>query len=134
MHDVHGTAADVAGVTEVAQLLHGEENVVCADAGYTVVERQPEHEGRQVIWSVAARRSTYKHLSRRSVLYKAKRKIEGQGASTSDSGAPDPGDQTPVRLCKESLSRLSQEHGATDHAVCAIESVDGAPAIIDLCR
>ncbi len=34
MHHVHGTAANVADVTEVAHLLHGAENVVCADAGY----------------------------------------------------------------------------------------------------
>ena len=76
MHHVHGTAANVADVTEVADLLHGDENVVCADAGYTGVEKRPEHEGRQVIWQVAVRRSTYKHLSKRSVLYQAKRKIE----------------------------------------------------------
>jgi len=50
VHHVHGTAANVADVTEVAQLLHGEENVVCADAGYTGVEKRPAHEGRQVIW------------------------------------------------------------------------------------
>lgn len=29
-----------------------------------------------MIWQIAARRSTYKHLSKRSVLYKARRKIE----------------------------------------------------------
>lgn len=69
-------------MTEVAQLLHGEENVICADAGYTGVEKRPEHEGRQVIWQIAARRSTYKHLSRRGVLYKVKRKIEKIKAQT----------------------------------------------------
>ncbi len=63
-------------VTQVDQLLHGEENVVCADAGYTGVEKRPEHEGRQVIWQIAARRSTYKKHGKRSVLYKAIRKIE----------------------------------------------------------
>ncbi|WP_080963142.1 IS5 family transposase [Pseudomonas fluorescens] len=76
VHHVHGTAANVTDVTEVAQLLHGDENVICADAGYTGVEKRPEHEGRPVIWQIAARRSTYKHLSKRSVLYKARRKIE----------------------------------------------------------
>ncbi|MNC10158.1 Transposase DDE domain protein [compost metagenome] len=50
--------------------------MVCADAGYTGVEKRPEHEGRQVIWQIAARRSTYQKLGKRSVLYKAKRKIE----------------------------------------------------------
>ena len=76
VHSVVGTAANVADVTQVDKLLHGEENVVCADAGYTGVEKRPEHGGRQVIWQIAARRSTYKQLDKRSVLYKAKRKIE----------------------------------------------------------
>ncbi|WP_420492606.1 transposase [Pseudomonas savastanoi] len=60
----------------VAKLLHGEENVVCADAGYTGVEKREEHAGRKVIWQIAARRSTYKKHGKRSVLYKAIRKIE----------------------------------------------------------
>lgn len=71
-----GTATNVADVTQVDKLLHGEENMVGADAGYTGVEKRPEHEGHQVIRQVAARRSTYKKLEKRSVLYKAKRKIE----------------------------------------------------------
>ncbi|MCY1347717.1 Transposase DDE domain protein [compost metagenome] len=76
VHSAVGTAANVADVTQVGQLLHGEENVVCADAGYTGVEKRPEHEARQVIWQVAARRSIYQQLGKRSALYKAKRKIE----------------------------------------------------------
>lgn len=63
-------------ITQVDKLLHGNENVVCADAGYTGVEKRPEHAGREVIWQVAARRSTYKKLDKRSALYKAMRKIE----------------------------------------------------------
>ncbi len=76
VHSVVGTAANVADVTQVDKLLHGEENMVGADAGYPGVEKRPEHEGREVIWQIAARRSTYKKLSKRSALYKAKRKIE----------------------------------------------------------
>ena len=76
VHSVVGTAANVADITQVDKLLHGNENVVCADAGYTGVEKRPEHAGREVIWQVAARRSTYKKLDKRSALYKAKRKIE----------------------------------------------------------
>ncbi|MDA3256859.1 IS5 family transposase [Pseudomonas aeruginosa] len=72
VHSVVGTAANVADVTQVDKLLHGEENMVGADAGYTGVEKRPEHKGREVIWQIAARRSTYKN----SALYKAKRKIE----------------------------------------------------------
>ena len=76
VHSVVGTSANVADVTQVEQLLHGEENVVCADAGYTGVEKRAEHAGREVIWQVAARRSTYKKLGKSSALYKARRKIE----------------------------------------------------------
>ena len=76
VHSVVGTAANVADVTQVDKLLHGEENMVGADAGYTGVEKRPEHQGREVIWQIAARRSTYKKLSKRSALYKVKRKIE----------------------------------------------------------
>ena len=76
VHHVHGTAANVADITEVAHLLYGDENVICADAGYTGVEKRPEHEGRPVIWQIAARRSTYRHFSKRSMLYKARRKTE----------------------------------------------------------
>ena len=76
VHSVVGTAANVADVTQVEKLLHGEENMVGADAGYTGVEKRAEHEGREVIWQIAARRSTYRKLDKRSALYKAKRKIE----------------------------------------------------------
>ena len=76
VHSVVGTAANVADVTQVDKLLHGLESVVCADAGYTGVEKRSEHAGREVIWQVAARRSTYRKLGKNSPLYKAKRKIE----------------------------------------------------------
>ncbi len=76
VHSVVGTAANIADVTQADKLLHGEQNMVGADAGYTGVEKRPEYEGREVIWQIATRRSTYKKLSKRSALYKAKRKIE----------------------------------------------------------
>ncbi|UVE19027.1 IS5 family transposase [Pseudomonas sp. LS44] len=76
VHSVVSTAANVADVTQVDKLLHGTERVVCADAGYTGVEKRSEHEGRQLIWQIAARRSTYKKYGKRSLLYRIKRKIE----------------------------------------------------------
>jgi len=41
VHSVVGTAANVADVTQVDQLLHGEETYVSGDAGYTGVEKRP---------------------------------------------------------------------------------------------
>lgn len=57
VHLVHGTAANVADMPQVAELLHGDENAVYVDAGYTGVEKREEHESRNVIWQIAARRS-----------------------------------------------------------------------------
>ncbi len=76
VHSVVVTAANVADITQVDKLLHGEENVVCVDAGYTGVDKRPEHGGRPVIWQIAARRSIYKKHGKRSALYQAIRKIE----------------------------------------------------------
>ena len=45
-------------------------------AGYTGVEKREEHTDRNVIWQVAARRSTYKKHGKRSAIYNAIRKIE----------------------------------------------------------
>ena len=121
VHSVVGTAANVADVTQVDKLLLGDENVVCVDAGYTGVEKRPEHEGRQVIWQIAARRSTYQKLGKRSVLYKAKRKIEKAKAQIRAKVEHQyMGDQAPVRLCENMLPWPGQEHGTVGDAVCAV--------------
>ncbi|POA77434.1 hypothetical protein C1890_15220 [Pseudomonas sp. DP16D-R1] len=46
VHNLVGTAANVAHVTQVNQLLHGEETNVSGDASYTGVERRVEHQHR----------------------------------------------------------------------------------------
>jgi hypothetical protein len=60
-----GTAAHVSDLSQTHALLHGEEKVAHADAGYTGVEKRPEivaqHPG--VEWRVAARRSKIKALA-----------------------------------------------------------------------
>jgi len=82
VHSVVGTPANVADVTQVDKLLHGDESVVCADAGYTGVDKRSEHAGRQVIWQVAERRSKHKKLNKNGVIYQAYRKIERAKAQT----------------------------------------------------
>ena len=71
-----GTAANVADVTQVDQLLHGEETYVCGDAGYTGVDKRPEHQDRQMIGSIAARPSRYKKHGKKSLIGRMRRKIE----------------------------------------------------------
>jgi len=64
VHSVTGTAANVSDISQTHELLHGEENVVHADAGYIGVEMRPEIMGGHigVEWRVAARRGKIKAL------------------------------------------------------------------------
>jgi len=76
VHRVVGTAANVADVTQVDQLLHGEETHVPGDAGYTGVHKRPEHEGRKMIWSICARPSSYKKHDKKGLVGRMTRTIE----------------------------------------------------------
>ena len=60
VHTVTCTAANVADVTEVANLLHGKEKTVHADAGYTGGEKRAPKRGRK--WYIAAKRGTIKAM------------------------------------------------------------------------
>lgn len=55
VHTVIGTAANVNDVTQAAALLHGEEKVVFADAGYQGVAEREEAKDLDVQWHVAMR-------------------------------------------------------------------------------
>lgn len=60
VHTVTGTAANVADVTEVANLLHGKERHVFGDAGYTGAHKRAPKRGR-TFW-IAAKRSVVKAI------------------------------------------------------------------------
>ena len=64
VHTVVVTAANVADVTQAAELLHGQETQVHADAGYTGVEKRPEIVAleRKVDWQIARKRGTIKTM------------------------------------------------------------------------
>jgi IS5 family transposase len=62
VHSLTGTAANEADINQMASVLHGEEKMVFADAGYTGAEARPEHEDRDVSWNIAAKRNTIKAL------------------------------------------------------------------------
>ena len=65
VHRLVGAAANVADVTQVDQLLLGEETYVSGDAGYTCVYKHAEHQGRQMTRSIAVRPSSYKSMARK---------------------------------------------------------------------
>ncbi|WP_406850193.1 IS5 family transposase, partial [Chromobacterium phragmitis] len=63
VHHVAGTAANVADVTMVDQLLHGEEVDVFGDAGFTGAHKRVEHQSRAVRWWIAMRPGQRKALT-----------------------------------------------------------------------
>src|ERR1700704_3688925 len=62
VHTVTGTAANEADINQTAALLHGREEAVFADAGYTGADKRPELEDRDVSWNIAVKRSIIKAL------------------------------------------------------------------------
>ena len=65
VHTVVVTAANVADITKTAELLHGEEQQVHADAGYTGVEKRPEIVAleRKIDWQIADKRGLIKAMA-----------------------------------------------------------------------
>ena len=74
VHSVAMTAANVADVTQVPQLLHGGETRVWGDAGYQGVARRPEHRGRAMDWQVALRPGQRRRLAPGSAAAQAERR------------------------------------------------------------
>ena len=64
VHTVIVTAANVADITKTAQLLHGQETQVHADAGYTGVEKRAEITAlhRTIDWQIAGKRGRIKKM------------------------------------------------------------------------
>jgi IS5 family transposase len=65
VHTVVVTAANVADITKTAELLHGAEQQVHADAGYTGVEKRAEIVAleRKIDWQIAGKRGAIKAMA-----------------------------------------------------------------------
>src|SRR5271167_2783564 len=65
VHTVVVTAANVADITQTAELLHGHETQVHADAGYTGVEKREEIKAlnRTIDWQIAGKRGRIKKMA-----------------------------------------------------------------------
>jgi transposase, IS5 family len=83
VHTVVVTAANVADITKTAELLHGQETQVHADAGYIGVEKREEITGlnRPIDWQIAGKRGQIKKMEEGSekeslkVIEKAKASV-----------------------------------------------------------
>src|SRR3954447_23552843 len=65
VHTVVGTPANDADINQTVSLLHGQEEAIFADAGYTGAEKRPELEDCDVAWNIAIKRSIIKALPER---------------------------------------------------------------------
>ena len=61
-HTVVGGAANQADIAQTAALLHGQEEEVFGDAGYTGADKRPELADRDVCWNIAIKRNIIKNL------------------------------------------------------------------------
>ncbi len=128
VHHVQCTAANVADVTVTHALLHGKEDSVFGDSGYTGAEKRDELQSCEAAFFIAAKRSTIQAIgNKRACLGRTLGTLQGKRAR--EGGAPIPGDQAAVRLHQGALSRPGQEHRTGADVICAVESVDGAPAL-----
>jgi IS5 family transposase len=62
VHTMTGTSANEADINQMAAVLHGQEEAVFADAGYTGADKRPEHADRDVSWNIAIKRGIIKAL------------------------------------------------------------------------
>ena len=62
LHTLIGTAANEADINQMAAVLHGREEAIFADAGYTGADKRPELEDRDVSWNIAIKRGIIKAL------------------------------------------------------------------------
>lgn len=70
IHSLSTTAANAHDVTEVHNLLHGDEEAVWGDAGYLGAEKRDENKMRDVVWMISQRIGT------RNKMCKVERDIE----------------------------------------------------------
>lgn len=128
VHSVVGTAANVADVTQVDKLLHGEEP---GQRRCRLYRRREACRACRPLGHLAdcgaAQHLPATEQAQPAVQGQAQNR-EGQGAGTCQGRTSIPGDQAPVWLHQGALPWPGQEHRTTDYAVCAVESVDGAAA------
>ena len=73
VHHVECTAANVADVTQVHKLLHGKEDTICGDSGYTGADKRDELEGLSAGFLIAEKRSKIQAIKNKRERHYAKR-------------------------------------------------------------
>ncbi len=119
VHTVVVTAANVADVSKAAELLHGQETQVHADAGYTGVEKRAEIVAleRKVDWQIACKRRPPQSHGRRRGERGGQGRGESQGVGAGVCGASIPHREEYFRASESAVSGTGQERASTLHLV-----------------
>lgn len=127
VHGVGGTAANANDFRQANKLVHGEEADVFADAGYQSVAKREKVQDINGNWHVAKRSGKWKALDKDRPMGAVMDKL-GQTKARIRAKI-----ERPFRVAKPQFGhqkvryrRAGQEHCATAHVVCALQSVDSA--------
>jgi len=131
VHHVQCTAANEADVTRVHKLLHGKEDTICGDSGYTGADKRQALQGVKSVFLIAEKPSKLRAIKNA----RERRNAEGwehfkASLRAKQGGASVPGDQAPVWLHPGALPGPGQERSAGSDVVCVVEPVDGAPVVV----
>ncbi|MBL8394595.1 MAG: IS5 family transposase, partial [Candidatus Accumulibacter sp.] len=121
VHTVVGTAANVADVTQTAEVLHGEEKTVYLDAGYTGVEKREELRDRDIDWQVGGEQAEGDPEGEQAWRPAASPGI-GQGGHPLEGRAPLSHREESLQPSQGPLQGAEEEHGPVAHPLCAGQS------------
>jgi len=114
VHTVTTTPANAADVTQLAELLHGKETRVFADAGYTGAEKR------------AAKRGGITKLPEGRAQSRHETPGIPQGSRAGQVRTSVSGAQAPVRLSESALPWMGEEHLTDPHPIRTLQFMDGA--------
>lgn len=123
VHHVECTAADV---TQAHKLLHGKEDTICGDSGYTGAHKREELQHVKAGFLIAEKPSKLRAMKNTRERRYAERWEQHKASMRAKVEHPFRGGEAPVRLRQSALPRAGEEHRAGADTVRVVEPVDGA--------
>ena len=120
VHTVVTTPANEADVAVAGELLHGKEDVVYADAGYTGADKRVAR--KHLRWEIAAQTQSRPRDAGGPRQARDAPPRTPQGEHPRQGRAPVPRDQTPVRIDEGAVPRFGEKHGA-HHPLFALSNL-----------
>ena len=124
-----GNVGNVGNVTVTLELLHGKEDCVPGDSGYTAAESRPEFRDANAASLITKKRRKLKAIKNACDLRQQERWENCTVSMCAKVKHPFPDHQAPVWLHQGVLSRLGQKQRAGADAVCVVRLMYDLPAV-----